>query len=475
MPTKFLARLKAVDFYKKLPSDLSEATLAGAWISIGAAIVISVLLGLEFFNFMQVQTQTELVVDRSRQGELLRINFNISFPALSCEFATLDVSDALGTKKINLTKTLRKTPLDFDGNWAGLAEHDRQLPEPKYDDEMPELDDVDISLPLTEQTFEWTLQRYPIVFVNFYAPWCPWCQRMEPSWEAATKQIHDKYPESDGRIRMAKVDCTAQNPLCMKHGITGFPSMRVYRKGHDEIYTHGLKDHEAYTGHRTVQAFVAFVESLVPSAGKPHTRHANLKKVSKHAGCNLAGFVLVKKVPGTLHFLAKSSGHHSFDNEQMNMTHHIHHFYFGSRPSPYRYKFLQKLHPLGLQKDWADKLQDDNFFSVNPLTTHEHALQAVLTTIEAGSGSTYTNYDAYEYTVHSHAYVDDTDAIPASKFSYSLSPIQIVVRETQKHWYRFLTSTCAIVGGVFTVAGILDSVVYQGVQLAKKAEIGKLS
>ncbi len=46
---------------------------------------------------MAVDTKSELVVDRSAHGELLRINFNISFPALSCEFATLDVSDALGT------------------------------------------------------------------------------------------------------------------------------------------------------------------------------------------------------------------------------------------------------------------------------------------------------------------------------------------------------------------------------------------
>lgn len=46
---------------------------------------------------MTLETKTELVVDRSAHGELLRINFNISFPSLSCEFATLDVSDALGT------------------------------------------------------------------------------------------------------------------------------------------------------------------------------------------------------------------------------------------------------------------------------------------------------------------------------------------------------------------------------------------
>lgn len=51
----------------------------------------------ELGSFLALETKEELVVDRSAQGELLRINFNISYPSLSCEFATLDVSDALGT------------------------------------------------------------------------------------------------------------------------------------------------------------------------------------------------------------------------------------------------------------------------------------------------------------------------------------------------------------------------------------------
>lgn len=33
------------------------------------------------------------------------------------------------------------------------------------------------------------------------------------------------------------------------------------------------------------------------------------------------------------------------------------------------------------------------------------------------------NYDAYEYTVHSHQYT--TEDIPAARFSYELSPIQV--------------------------------------------------
>ena len=54
----------------------------------------------ELGSFLQTETRTQLVVDRSPQGDLLRINFNVSFPSLPCEFASLDVSDALGTVRV---------------------------------------------------------------------------------------------------------------------------------------------------------------------------------------------------------------------------------------------------------------------------------------------------------------------------------------------------------------------------------------
>jgi hypothetical protein len=50
--------------------------------------------------------------------------------------------------------------------------------------------------------------------------------------------------------------------------------------------------------------------------------------------------VLVKKVPGTLHFGARSEGH-SFDHAWMNMTHVVHSFYYGSRPTVKKYYQLQ--------------------------------------------------------------------------------------------------------------------------------------
>lgn len=56
-----------------------------------------------------------------------------------------------------------------------------------------------------------------------------------------------------------------------------------------------------------------------------------------HAVLPRTGFVMVKKVPGTLHFAARSEGH-SFDHSLMNMTHVVHQYYVGARPTPRKYQ-----------------------------------------------------------------------------------------------------------------------------------------
>jgi hypothetical protein len=56
---------------------------------------------------------------------------------------------------------------------------------------------------------------------------------------------------------------------------------------------------------------------------------------------------------------------------------------------------------------------------------------------------------------------------------YAVVCLQIVVKEDQRQWYHFLTTLCAIIGGVFTVAGILDSMFYSVAKMAKKVELGK--
>ncbi len=53
---------------------------------------------------------------------------------------------------------------------------------------------------------------------------------------------------------------------------------------------------------------------------------------------------------------------------------------------------------------------------------------------------------------------------------------QVHIAETKSSFLHFVTSVCAIVGGVFTVSGIVDACVYRGQQLIrKKMELGQLS
>ena len=60
--------------------------------------------------------------------------------------------------------------------------------------------------------------------------------------------------------------------------------------------------------------------------------------------------------------------------------------------------------------------------------------------------------------------------------SYDLSPIKVVIVEQRSSFLHFLTNVCAIVGGVFTVSGIVDAVWYTGQKIVrKKMELGKFS
>ena len=51
--------------------------------------------------------------------------------------------------------------------------------------------------------------------------------------------------------------------------------------------------------------------------------------------------------------------------------------------------------------------------------------------------------------------------------------LSLCLTDTLLGRYHFITTTCAIIGGVFTVAGIVDGLVHTGARFAKKVELGK--
>jgi len=60
-------------------------------------------------------------------------------------------------------------------------------------------------------------------------------------------------------------------------------------------------------------------------------------------------------------------------------------------------------------------------------------------------------------------------------FNYEFSPITESVSQNDKSLIEFLIQICSIIGGVYTIAGIVDSAIYKSAAFVFKNRIGKLS
>ncbi|CAK8535253.1 unnamed protein product [Lathyrus sativus] len=472
------SKIKSVDFYRKIPRDLTEASLSGAGLSIVAALTMVFLFGMELNEYLSVSTSSSVIIDKSSDGDFLRIDFNFSFPALSCEFASVDVSDVLGTSRLNLTKTVRKFSIDSNLKPTGFEFHSSPATNVvKHDDKVDE-ESPEGAFVFTTDNFDKYAHQFPITAVNFYAPWCYWSQRLKPSWEKAAKILRERYdPEVDGRILLGKVDCTQDAGLCRRHHIQGYPSIRIFRKGSDVRSDHGHHEHESYYGDRDTDTLVKTMENVVaslPSQKLALGDKLNLIENAKRpappsGGCRIEGYVRVKKVPGNL-FVSARSESHSFDASQMNMSHVIHHLSFGRKLSLRVMNDVKRLIPY--VGNSHDRLNGLSFINTNDLganVTVEHFLQIVKT--EVITKKDYQLVEEYEYTAHSS--VAHSLHIPVARFHLELSPMQVLVTEHQKSFSHFITNVCAIIGGVFTVAGIAESIFYNTVRMMRKIELGK--
>ncbi|PPS00438.1 hypothetical protein GOBAR_AA20236 [Gossypium barbadense] len=371
------------------------------------------------------------------------------FPALSCEFASVDVSDALGTNRLNITKTIRKFSIDPQLRHKAIEFHSEPVPHVSQHGDEVDDEAVEGSVSLNSDSFAKLSQEHPILVVNFFAPWCYWSTRLRSSWEKAAKIIKERYdPDKDGRIILAKVDCTEAVDLCKRHHVQGYPSIRIFRKGSDLWDDDGHHEHESYYGDRDTDSLVKAMEELVSPTPLENQKPAVEKNrpAPLTGGCRIEGYVRVKKVPGNL-IISSRSGAHSFDSSQMNMSHVIGHLSFGKIISPRVLSDVKRLIPyLGRSHDKLNGLSFINHQDLDANVTIEHYLQVVKTEVVTVKSSHESSLiEQYEYTAHSS--LAQSVNMPVAKFHFWLSPMQ--------------------------VAGILDSILYNTIRLMKKMEIGK--
>ncbi|PKA65118.1 Protein disulfide-isomerase 5-4 [Apostasia shenzhenica] len=188
-------------------------------------------------------------------------------------------------------------------------------------------------------------------------------------------------------------------------------------------------------------------------------------KEEKGEGCNIKGFVEVSKVAGNFHFACGKSFHQinlfvpeilDLQTENFNISHKINHLSFGK-------EFPGAVYPLD-GAEWKE---------LGLSGIYQYFIKVVPTIYKDITGR---KIHSNQFSVTEHYRPGNYFPRPPSGvyFYYDFSPIKVIFTEENISFLHFLTSVCAIIGGVFTVAGIIDSFVYHGHRaIKKKAELGK--
>ncbi|ETW81650.1 hypothetical protein HETIRDRAFT_36688 [Heterobasidion irregulare TC 32-1] len=389
--------LKGIDAFGKTMEDVKVKTRTGALLTILSAAIILAFSTMEFFDYRRVNMDTSVVVDKSR-GERLTVRMNVTFPRVPCYLLSLDVMDISGETQRDITHNIVKSRLSPTG--ALVNAHSAEL-------------------------------RNEIDKIN------------EQRQDGYCGSCYGGLPPQSGCCN----SCDSVRESYVQKG---------WSFGNPDAIEQCVQEH--------------WSERLQEQSTE---------------GCNVAGRVRVNKVIGNIHlspgksFQSSASNIYELvpylknDGNRHDFSHTVHEFTF-TADDEYDVNKMQK----------GKEMKERMGLSGNPLDGYQartakaqymfqYFLKVVSTQFRTLDGQT---VNTHQYSV-THFERDittgsqggqnegvhiqhGTSGIPGAFFNYEISPILVVHEETRQSFAHFVTSTCAIVGGVLTVASILDSVLF---------------
>ncbi|WVQ74510.1 hypothetical protein IAR50_004111 [Cryptococcus sp. DSM 104548] len=398
--------LQGIDAFGKTMEDVKIKTRTGALLTFISFSIILTSVMLEFIDYRRIRLEPSIIVDRSR-GEKLVIEFDMEFPRVPCYLLSLDVMDISGEHQSGFEHSVTKTRLDKEGKVISQVAG-KQL---KGDVERAHL------------------EKDP--------SYCGSCYGATP-------------PESGC--------CNSCEQV-----------------------------REAYVRKGWSFSDPAGIEQCVEEGWMDKMKEQNQE------GCRIDGRVRVNKVIGNLHFSPGRSYHNNMAQMLQLMPnlrdanhgfgHIVHKFRFAGDLEaeqekavlPREYKWRDKLglkDPLQGVKAHTEesnymfqyflKVVSTNFVSLDEeeISTHQYSVTQYERDLRTGNAP---GKDS-----HGHMTSHGVLGVPGVFFNYEISPMKVIHTEERQSFAHFLTSTCAIIGGVLTVASLIDSFIFSSSKRLKE-------
>lgn len=416
--------LRTFDLFTKIEDDFRVQTSSGAYLSLSGWVLIFVLLSGAFWDYLTPQTREHMIVDTTLGGRL-RVNVDITFHALTCAEAHLDAMDVAGDNQLNIEDSFLKQRISKNGKAIG-----------------------DPSVVLVGQN---------------------------------VIQKDEKDLEGNEPVGRRDADADASGIGC--GSCYGAESSRFKCcNSCDE-----LKQAYMARGWATTSILKTATQCLRDTSNP----YAN---VEKGEGCRVSGSMIVNKVAGNFHIahgesIVRDGRHiHQFlPNEapDYNISHTIHSISFGdtypNMPAnpldsltkivdpevgtglfQYFIKVIPTVYMDGGQRMGARARRalhkkngwDNLKIRTNRYTMTERFRPLQLPELKQQPGGDIPG-------VPPRAHKSQPAVLPGIFFVYDLSPFLIEVQRTSTPFLHFFTKACAIVGGVVSVTGVMDALLYR--------------
>ncbi|EAR91995.2 endoplasmic reticulum vesicle transporter (macronuclear) [Tetrahymena thermophila SB210] len=185
--------------------------------------------------------------------------------------------------------------------------------------------------------------------------------------------------------------------------------------------------------------------------------------VNNEEGCRINGYINLKKVPGNFHI----SYHAKMDvmnriastkpdtYSKINLNYKINHLGFGENTNHMATIFKIMGRTLFQETNTNDYPHDDTKY-INP-GKNDYDNYLKILPCRYDSNKLHMSVSRYKYAMYSTHTPKSSTEIPTIFFRYEISPINVYYSTKSKSFYHFLVQIFAIVGGIFAVMGIFNS------------------